>query len=312
MRREIQTELSGEHKTLTAAADRLTAAFGRFHDRWPHPGRGTGLLSHEDYLDILFDLRTNGLATQRQAWSQKVIEFSGDRLSVLSNSYGRAQDEITERLRPIRAILSKIPFGNRDGLTLDIVDEHRHPESVAKFRRDLRDLATNAMNPIVDNEEAEGKFQSIRDVLARIRNGSAERSLLLDVRLHMKVTARTMEGDSLVNVYDHITEKSGGEAQMITAFICGAALRYQLGDENRDRPRFAPVVLDEAFIKADGRYTKLAVAAWRRLGFQLVVGAPEDKFNAIEPAIGLVIGITKDHQERSYATPGYRKLDAAL
>jgi uncharacterized protein YPO0396 len=311
IRKDIQNDLSGAQKSMAAAGDRLVNAFQRFQASWPDPNRGVGLLSYEDYQDILIDLRSNGLAALRQSWSHKVIEFSGDRLSVLSNSYGSAQSEITERLRPIRSILSKIPFGNRDGLTLDIVDEHRHPESVGKFRRDLRDLATKAMNPIIDQAEAEAKFQSIRDVLARVRNGSAERTLLLDVRLHMKVTARTMDGDSLVNVYDHITEKSGGEAQMITAFICGAALRYQLGDENRAHPRFAPVVLDEAFIKADGRYTKLAVAAWRQLGFQLVVGAPEDKFNAIEPAMGLVIGITKDHKERSYATTGRRKQDPA-
>jgi uncharacterized protein YPO0396 len=310
IRKDIQADLAGAQKAMTAAADRLVSAFQRFQALWPDPNRGVLLPSYEQYLDILVDLRTNGLAAQRQAWSQKVIEFSGDRLSVLSNSYGRAQDEITERLRPIRSILSKIPFGNRAGLTLDIVDEHRHPESVALFRRQLRDLATKAMNPIIDNDEAETKFQSIRDTLARIRPGGTERNLLLDVRLHMKVTARTMDGDHLVAVYDHITEKSGGEAQMITAFICGAALRYQLGDEKRDHPRFAPVVLDEAFIKADGRYTKLAVAAWRQLGFQLVVGAPEDKFNAIEPAMGLVVGITKDHHERSYATLGRRKQDA--
>jgi len=94
---------------------------------------------------------------------------------------------------------------------------------------------------------------------------------------------------------------------MITAFICGAALRYQLGDQERDRPRYAPVVLDEAFIKADGRYTASAVDAWMQLGFQLVVGAPEDKFNAIEPAMGLVIGITKDEDHHSYAVPAPRK-----
>lgn len=61
--------------------------------------------------------------------------------------------------------------------------------------------------------------------------------------------------------------------QELIAFIVGSALRFQLGDQRRSRPRFAPVFLDEGFIKADGQFTARAVQAWRGLGFQLVIGA---------------------------------------
>lgn len=308
IRVEIGAELSGAQARMDAAANRLTSAFMLFHTQWPDPSRGTGLLSYDDYHGILADLCANGLAAQRQNWSRKVIEYSGDRLSVLNNSYGLAKDEIAERLGPVRRILRKVPFGSREGATLDIAVLHRRPESVSVFQRRLRKLAEGTMIPLMDDAAAEAKFASIREVLAVIRPKSPERDLLLDVRRHLKVTAQVLDGEGLaVAAYDHITDKSGGEAQMITAFICGAALRYQLGDEDREHPRFAPVVLDEAFIKADGRYTMLAVKAWQTLGFQLVIGAPEDKFNAIEPAVGLVIGVTKDREEHSYAIPAPRK-----
>lgn len=307
IRKDIENDLSGAKKDLTAAADRMTSAFGRFQDRWFDPNRGIGLASYEDYLAILTDLRGHGLAQQRQNWSRKVIEYSGDRLSVLNNSYGRAKDDITERLRPISHILRQIPFGNRPDTNLDITANHRHPQGVKEFQQKLRDLAGEAMIPSLDDEAAEAKFEAIRSVLSEVRSNAQSRSELLDVRRHLKVTAQVLERELPVSAYDHIGDKSGGEAQMITAFICGAALRYQLGDEDRDRPRFAPVVLDEAFIKADGRYTKQSVEAWQLLGFQLVIGAPEDKFNAIEPAVGLVIGVTKDLAEHSYVVPAPRK-----
>lgn len=84
--------------------------------------------------------------------------------------------------------------------------------------------------------------------------------------------------------------------QELIAFIVGAALRYQLGDEDRNRPRFAPVFLDEGFIKADAEFASRAVSAWTELGFQLIVGAPLDKFSALEPHMNSFLLTTKNLQ----------------
>jgi uncharacterized protein YPO0396 len=88
------------------------------------------------------------------------------------------------------------------------------------------------------------------------------------------------------------------------AFIVGAALRFQLGDESRTRPRFAPVILDEGFVKADSKFAGRAVAAWKGLGFQLIIGAPWDKVTALEPHMNVVLSITKnDSSGYSYVRP---------
>ena len=85
------------------------------------------------------------------------------------------------------------------------------------------------------------------------------------------------------------------------AFIVGAALRYQLGDEDR-RPRFAPVFLDEGFIKSDSEFAGRSVQAWKKLGFQLIVGAPLDKVTALEPAMRLILTVTKSPKGYSHVT----------
>jgi len=118
------------------------------------------------------------------------------------------------------------------------------------------------------------------------RRHATLRDSVLGVRRHMEITAvrYDVDGNDL-GMDSSLGDTSSGETQELVAFIVGAALRYQLGDEIRPRPRFAPVLLDEAFIKADSEFAGRAVAAWLRLGFQLVVSAPLDKATALEPSM---------------------------
>ena len=103
-----------------------------------------------------------------------------------------------------------------------------------------------------------------------------------------------------VATYNALGGKSGGENQELVAFIVGAALRFQLGDEDRDRPRFAPVFLDEGFVKSDSEFAGRAVTAWQKLGFQLVIGAPLDKVSALESHMDLMVGVVKNSRSHAY------------
>ena len=135
--------------------------------------------------------------------------------------------------------------------------------------------------------------------------GESPRDLLLDVRKHVEITAVRITPDGVeVSTYSSLGGKSGGESQELVAFVVGAALRFQLGDESRTRPRFAPVFLDEGFVKSDSEFAGRAVAAWKGLGFQLIIGAPLDKVTALEPHMELVLSMTKNNATGySYITP---------
>ncbi|HEV2370619.1 MAG TPA: SbcC/MukB-like Walker B domain-containing protein, partial [Streptosporangiaceae bacterium] len=123
-----------------------------------------------------------------------------------------------------------------------------------------------------------------------------------DVRKHVEITAtRIDEHGRELATYASLGGKSGGETQELMAFIVGAALRYQLGDEDR-RPRFAPVFLDEGFIKSDSEYAGRSVQAWKKLGFQLIVGVPLDKVTALEPVMPLILTVTKSPNGYSHLT----------
>jgi uncharacterized protein YPO0396 len=61
-------------------------------------------------------------------------------------------------------------------------------------------------------------------------------------------------------------------------------------------------LLDEGFIKADSQFAGRAVEAWRKLGFQLIVGSVIDKVSAIEPYVSLILQVTKSPEGYSHVS----------
>lgn len=280
----------------------LETTFKTYASLWPDPNRGTSIASAGEYLAILDALETAGLATVRAAFLDAVNRWSGDDVNAVRSAMESAVDEITTRISAINLILSGIPFGHPNAPN-GTADDHLlirtrrfEPETVTKFRKRLTDLSA----PTISNSAADAarRFDAYRRLSAELQ--STDRQLLLDVRRHIHITAErvTPEG-TVVAQYDTLGGKSGGETQELIAFIVGSALRYRLGGEPTHGPAFAPVLLDEAFIKADALFAGRAVTAWKRLGFQLVVAAPVDKYQALEPHVPRTLFIDKTHTGRS-------------
>ncbi|WP_104090578.1 ATP-binding protein [Cryobacterium sp. N19] len=292
-----------------AARDRATmiGIFSTYQARWPDPNIGVALESVTSYTDILDAIRTLGLSERRQEWKRRLSAWSGQDLVPLTGAFNTAIEEIEDRLRPINEILATLPFGaTRDRLQIALRRLHR--DDATAFRKELKVLSSGATEQFTD-DETEDRFTRLQQFMSLIRPGTAEtpsqRDLLLDVRQHVEITAvRVTPEGARVSTYSSLGGKSGGESQELVAFVVGAALRFQLGDESRTRPRFAPVFLDEGFVKSDAEFAGRAVAAWKGLGFQLIIGAPLDKVTALEPHMQLVLSITKNTATGySYITP---------
>ena len=285
------------------ARESLHRTFETFVERWPDPNLGTDPdTSYHDFDRILTDLETSGLHELEAEWRRSLLRLSGNDLSDLYNALTRSVREIKERIRPVNDILAGLPFADDDHrLRIDARDTQS--AVVAKFRKELRTLCEILSTEATDDER-ERRYLRTRKIVDRIRRTAPEFADLVDVRRHVRLSAEKTDLDGHhVALYDHIGEKSGGESQELVAFIVGAALRYQLGDADAERPRYAPVFLDEALIKADPQFTGRAINAWRGLGFQLVIGAPNDKASALEPHVDVEYVILKDPTGRSRATP---------
>lgn len=284
---------------VAAAHDGLGAVFTRFVEQWPNPNLGTDPdTSYDDFKRIHDEISRQRMYALQESWNRAIGRLSGRDLTMLSSAIEQAISEIRTRMEPVNEILAGLPFrddAHRLRITATVTEAH----DVATFRRDLRALAKDATADGT-TVERERRYARMARLLARIRPESPERRRLVDVREHVRISAECVDLDgNHVSVYDHIAGKSGGESQELVAFIVGAALRYQLGDADAERPRYAPVFLDEAFIKADARFAGRAVGAWRGLGFQLIIGAPLDKVSALEPHVDLVLQTLKDDAGRS-------------
>lgn len=284
------------------AGAQLTQIFDRFRTTWPNPNLGIDPdTSYPDFLRILQDLEHQGLFAIKEKWNRNVARLSGQELTRLGAEMSQAVDEIRARMEPVNDILSQLPFQD-DLHRLQITATASQSPDIVQFRKDLRFLAQE-LPADAPGELQEERFLAMEKLLNRIRTTSPEHRRLIDVREHVRVSAQAvdLEGNH-VSVYDHIAGKSGGESQELVAFIVGAALRYQLGDAFATRPRYAPVFLDEAFIKADHRFAGRSVSAWQGLGFQLIIGSPLDKVSALEPHLALLIQTVKDEQGNTNLT----------
>ncbi len=307
LRSRLADRTSRAREKAAGAAATLVGIFEQFQSRWPDPNRGVGIDSDPEYRDILDKIVATGLAERRREWRRRLSEWSGQDLVPLAGAFGAALDEIRARLDPVNDILATLPFGpanDRLHISLRVL----HSDAIARFRKQLAQLASGVTADVSD-EEAEQRFLQLRSFIALIRKpdggvrpGDVSRDLYLDVRRHVEITAVRVDAQGReLATYASLGGKSGGETQELMAFIVGAALRYQLGDEDR-QPRFAPVFLDEGFIKSDSEFAGRSIEAWKKLGFQLIVGVPLDKVTALEPAMRLILTVTKSSNGYSYLT----------
>lgn len=309
LRERLIEQSAKEREAARSAKSAIIAIFETFQSRWPDPNIGVSMDSYTSYRDILDAVYTLGLHERRQEWKRRLSAWSGQDLVPLVGAFTTSIEEIEDRLRPINDILMTLPFGaGRDRLKISLRRLHR--DDATAFRKELKVLSSGSTEEFTD-EETESRFRRLQAFMAQIRRpedgatAPSARDDLLDVRKHVEITAvRTTPEGVEVSTYSSLGGKSGGESQELVAFVVGAALRFQLGDESRTRPRFAPVFLDEGFVKSDSEFAGRAVAAWKGLGFQLIVGAPLDKVTALEPHMDLVLSMTKN------ATTGYSYITA--
>lgn len=296
-----------EREKIRRLSDSMTSIFSNYQDRWPDPNLGTGVASYDGYRDILDTIVATGLYERRQEWSRRLAEWSGQDLVPLAGAFGSSIEEIEERLLPVNEILAALSFGaKRHHLKIDL--RRLHKVDIVKFQKELRLLSSGSTNDLPDTE-IESRFRRLRRFINLIRPGEAGkanstgREYYLDVRKHVVITAIAVDDEGVErSSYAAIGGKSGGETQELVAFIVGAALRFQLGDEANAHPTFAPVFLDEGFVKSDSEFAGRAVSAWKGLGFQLIIGAPLDKVTALEPHVEKLLTITKGSRGYAHVT----------
>jgi len=289
----IRDDIEVINKEVGSCERIIEKRFDEFVLQWPAESEGldSTLAAAPDFFSKLKRLETDGLPAHEQRFFELLESQSHQNLAALSTYLNDARKEILERMELVNDSLEKVPFNQSASqvtfLHIDVSD--RQLPDVREFKQEIQRALSHAWSE--DRELAESRFLSLRHLVERLSSQEPEHKrwcqMVLDVRQHMEFIGReTDESGVEVEVYRSGSGKSGGQRQKLATTCLAAALRYQLGGNEHGVPMYAPVVLDEAFDKADNEFTALAMNIFTNFGFQMIVATPIKSVMTLEPFIG--------------------------
>jgi uncharacterized protein YPO0396 len=287
--RGLNAELRALEGRLADLRNVIVQRFAEFNRLWPAVAGGLDatLASAEDYLAKLKRLEDDNLPAYEDRFFALLREQSDQNLTLLATKLDEERSAIRTRMELVNESLRTAPFNPGTHLVIDTTDKSL--EDVRLFRASLRESLSHSFSN--DRDLAEERFETLAALVKRLASQETVdknwRNLVLDVRQHVEFVARELDEDDLeVEVYRSGAGKSGGQRQKLAATCLAAALRYQLGGQDRALPSFSTVVLDEAFDKADAEFTAMAMNIFKTFGFQMIVATPLKSVMTLEPFIG--------------------------
>lgn len=291
--RAIGRELETTRTAAGSAANRCTVLTTQFSQAWPAAAADAepGVEDRGSYLDVLDRITGQGLPEHERRFQQLLHERSSTRIGELASEIRSAPGEIENRVEPINKSLARSPFD--EGRYLRLRVKTRRSETVRQFMNDLRAVAEHSWGE-EDLDAAEDRYRRMALIMDRFASSEHAdrvwRQSCLDTREHVTFLADEVDaGGTPHATYDSGAAMSGGQQQKLVIFCLAAALRYQLAAPDDPLPAYGTVVLDEAFDKADVRYTRMAMDVFVEFGFQMVLATPQKLLQTIEPYVG---GIT--------------------
>ena len=301
--RDLQTERDRALSDVRRAAEDLVTSAVTFINRWPEASTEltATVADRGGFLDLLDSIVARGLPEHEADFLRLLRERSRDLIGDLVNEIQTAPHEIAERVAPINDSLRRSPFDA--GVHLQLQVKTRRPETATRFLKDLRSITDNSWTDD-DLESAEARFATLAEVMRRLESSDPVdrtwRQTCLDTRQHVTFLAREVDDEGTVGAtYDSGAAMSGGQQQKLVIFCLAAALRYQLAAIDDVFPRYGTIVLDEAFDKADTRYTRMALDIFVEFGFQMVLATPQKLLQTIEPYVDGATSIENPTRQRS-------------
>ena len=304
LRRDLAAELAARKKAATqdqqSALTTLRSAIGQYLARWRDSApddTGDVERSGGDFAALHEEISRRRLPEAMTRFQRMITEDMVPSVGVLHRTIETEAAAIRTRMGTVNAGLRRAEFN--EGTHLQIAWSTRPFESAREFRQAVDDLHRHAGAAQGAPEAALAQFARIRRLMARFTGEDAEsarwRETVLDVRLSYTFYGREEGPDgSTLHTYRNTAAGSGGEQEKLVAFCLAAALSYSLGDAATGaEPRFAPLMLDEAFSKSDETFASQALAAFDEFGFQLIMAAPIRMAGVLEPFIGQAVLVEK-------------------
>ncbi len=299
-RKELECRRAAADSDRKLASQKMKTAIDRFIEDWPDSAPDTsGDIDRcgADFAALHDEIAQRRLPEAMARFQQMISEDMVPSIGVLQRAIERAVTEIRERVDMVNIGLRRVEFNT--GTHLQIAHKANPSESARDFRKKVDVLLRNAPAAQREARASLAQFRRVRALMAQFTADDLAsrrwRAIVLDVRNSYTFYGREENADGVtVHTYRNTAANSGGEQEKLVAFCLSAALSYNLADaDSGGRPRFAPLMLDEAFSKSDETFSDQALAAFDEFGFQLIIAAPIRLSGIVEPYIGQAILVEK-------------------
>ena len=295
----------------TAAEGGVTSRFDNFLFRWPKEKESldSKIEFAPDFFKKLDRIETDGLPRHEKRFRELLETQSLQHFADLNLEMRQARQDILQRMETVNESLAAAPFSRlAEGdshLRIEVKD--LKIKEVEDFRRQVGELIQGAWEGELTDDDAEKRYKLISELVRKLDPAQTTekpdelwRLTVLDVRRHVAFTASELNDEGeILETYFSGSGKSGGQRQKLTTTCLAAALRYQLGSIDNGLPAFAPVILDEAFDKADSEFTDISMNIFNRFGFQMIVATPEKSVVTLEPYIGGAFYVVMEDRRNS-------------
>ncbi|MFL6052416.1 MAG: ATP-binding protein [Actinoallomurus sp.] len=282
------------------ARTKLEGAIGTFIERWRDAApddSGDVDACGASYAELHQRIHERALPEAMGQFQRLLVNEAIPSISILYRAIEKTSKDIEARIDVVNSVLKKVEFS--DGTHLKIDWSRQHFDEAREFKDLVDRLLKQSAGARKDPGTHLRQFPTVNKIMARFTSTSSEdhlwRTRVLDIRESYTFYARELHfGGDTARTYRNTSSQSGGEQEKLVAFCLAAALSYHLAESGSGgRPRFAAIMLDEAFCKSDERFATRGLAAFDGFGFQLMVAAPARMAGVLEPFIGQLMLVDK-------------------
>ena len=280
---------------------------------------GTELTDVPAYLTRLHVLDTEDLPAKRQRFQTYLNASSDQGVTQLLQSIDENVQDIEQRIEAINTTLAQVAF--QPGRHLQLVCQRVVAASVKALDAAQRQLRAAAVTSAAD--EGEAHFQALRSVVQQLQQAVASprtqaARALLDPRWRVQFAITVVDSDN-GQVLERRTGSqggSGGEKEVIAIYVLTASLSYALCarqpgvlDVIGARPRFATMVLDEAFSRTSQAVAARIVAALRAFGLHPLFVTPNKELRLLREHTRRAILVHREGSRARLASLSWEEID---
>lgn len=267
---------------------------------------GSELIDIPTFLKQLKALEEEDLPQRQKRFEQYLNLSSGQGVTQLLANIDNEVTHVTDRIESLNATLSRVEFKQGKYLQLDPVKvSHDSLKILEKARKHLNFSITK-------DDQGESHFKALKVVIEILRDaGTHNRTLaskaLLDPRhrLEFYVVEVDRETHAKSGRISGSQSGSGGEKEMMASYILTASLSYALCPPGAENPRYATIVLDEAFSKSSQAAATRIIKALRAFGLHPLFVTPNKEMSLLRSHTSSAILVHK----RNLTSMTWRELD---